>query len=195
MPASNFADLIISKIKSAIGDNSDNYNSNTPNLANKAISEGITEYLKNNTTVPITYSGIIPSVPPVPDPVVTDILNIEGSCAPISSTGEFNSWILDLSEKIQSGFFLGSGNLGITSTTPNSVLCFMSGPPLALTQDELKNLHISNMNSEEPNRIIWEYICQKIIIWLNSIPGISFPGINTNSGSQGVGTVVKIIVI
>ena len=192
MPASDFADLIISEMKSAIGQNGENFTKDTPNIANKTIAKAITTYLLNNTTVSVSYSGIIPGTPPVPDPTVTDVLRITGECKVPGVSDNFDSWVSEIGSNIQNGFFLENGLAGVTTTSPNSILCF-DGTPLSIKRDEIKSIHEGNFN--DPQKAVWEFICERIITWLSNISGIPFPGKNINSESQGEGTVVKIIVI
>ena len=186
MPASSFADIIIDNLDSAIGKDSSKFSKSTPDSANKAIADAITSYLLDNTTITVSYTGIIPGTPPSPDPVVVDILEIEGKCEPPGTATNFNDWILDLGAKIQNGFFLSKGKAGITTEVPKSIKCF-TGLPLIIDRDsKLKSVHEGNIDN--PQKAIWETICSEIINWLNSISGIPFTGKNEKSGSKGSGT-------
>ena len=188
MSASSFAELIIGKLESAIGKDGTAFTENTPSIANKAIANAVTEYLIKNTKITVQYTGMIPGTPPVPDPTVIDVLEIEGNCEPPSIADNFNTWISDLGSKIQSGFFLGKGKAGVVTTKPKSVNCFI-GVPLLIDVTEIKSIHLGNLeNTNDPQKVIWEYICNKIILWLCGIRGIPFSGKNDKTGSKGTGT-------
>lgn len=187
MPASSFADVIISKLNSAIGRNGDNYTSGTPGIANIAIAEGVTDYLLANTSILVGYSGIIPGTPPIPDPTVVDTESITGMCAPPVGD-EFDEWVSDLESKIVSGFFIGPGQIGVTSIAPTN--CFMSG--LSITRDDIKSVHTGNLN--DPQKAVWTKICSQILLWLNSCNIGGYGAINTSTGSSGSATVTKTIV-
>lgn len=84
MSKSAFAQAIISKLKSSIGTSGKDYSAGSASAAMSAVAAGITEYLIANTTVMVSYVGVIPGVPPTPDPLVTDSFKIMGSCAPLA---------------------------------------------------------------------------------------------------------------
>ena len=188
MSALNFADTIIAKLNSAIGAKGENYTSSTPRIANTAIAEGITEYLLANTTISITYSGIIPSTPPVTDPVVSDVESITGQCTPPEGT-EFDNWVSSLERNIVTGFFIGPGKLGITSIVPTN--CFRSG--LNLSRESIKSVHLGSIN--DPQRAVWVEICSRILLWLNSSNIGGYTAKNILSGSTGSAVVVKTTVL
>ena len=184
MPASSFADTIIAKLNSAIGRNGENYKSSTPNIANKAIAEGVTEYLLSNTMISIAYSGIIPGTPPIPDPTVSDVEEITGKCAPPSGT-EFDVWVSSLESNIVSGFFIGPGKIGVTSIAP--INCFHPG--LSLTREDIKSVHTGNL--DDPQKAVWTKICSQILLWLNSCNIGGYPAANSSTGSTGSASVIK----
>lgn len=189
MPASSFADIIISKLNSAIGRDGFSYSSSTPGIANKAIAEGVTDYLLANTSILVSYSGIIPGTPPIPDPTVIDTESITGKCDPPEGD-EFDEWVSDLESKIVSGFFIGPGQVGVTSTSPNSINCFASG--LSITRDDIKSVHTNNL--DDPQKLVWTKICSEILLWLNSCNIGGYGAINSSTGSSGSATVTKTIV-
>ena len=194
MPANLLADKIISELKNEIGTEGDKYDSSTPMKANKAIAKAITDYLKQNTMIAISYIGTIPSVPPVPDPLVADMFKITGNCAPASATN-FDAWLMQLSLNIQTGFQLETkGTAGLICSAPT--LCFMGVTPFVGNQIMLglKGLHQSNEDS--PQKPVWTAISNLIWTWLNSMV-VPTPFLCNNSltGSTGTGMITKITVI
>lgn len=184
MPASSFADLMISKLESSIGKDGYSYSSSTPNIANQAVAEGITEYLTQNTTINITYAGVMPNGSP--DPIVTDVCKVTGTCSPPSGT-EFDPWIKSLESNIVSGFFIDRGTAGVTPLAPkNSYL-----PGLSLNRSMIQSVHESNL--EDPQKPVWETICNAILIWLNATNAGPYPA--STSSSTGTATVIKTTVI
>lgn len=190
MPADKFAEAIISEMKSAIGQGGGSFDSNTPIKANQAIAKAITNYLTKNTKIVVSYSGVITSTG-LPDPLVADTLSITGECKPPGTASNFETWILELGLNIQNGFFLSDGTAGIVPTTPSP--CFV-GSPLEILGDDIKQIHISNLDSENLQKHIWEFICDKIITWLNIMVGAPYTGENSKTGSVGAGASTKTIV-
>lgn len=189
MPADKFAEAIISEMKSAIGQGGGSFDSNTPIKANQAIAKAITNYLTENTKIVVSYSGVITSTG-LPDPLVADTLSITGECKPPGTASNFETWVLELGLNIQSGFFLSNGDLGIV---PVPSPCFV-GSPLEILGDDLKQVHVNNLDSEDLQKLIWEFICNKIITWLNLMMGAPYTGVNSKTGSVGAGASTKTIV-
>lgn len=190
--ASKMADSIISELKKEIGNEGDKFDTSTPIKANKAIAKAITDYLKQNTQVAISYGGIITATG-IPDPLVADMFSITGNCAPAMGTN-FDAWLMQLVLNIQTGFQLQTvGNLGLVCGTPT--LCFM-GTPFVGSQTilNLKNVHESN--KEDPLKAIWYTICNAICTWLNSLV-VPTPFSCTNPAliSTGPGFITKITVL
>lgn len=189
MPADKFAEAIISEMKSAIGQGGESFDNSTPIKANQAIAKAITDYLTENTKIVVSYSGVITSTG-LPDPLVVDTLSIVGTCKPPGTASNFETWILELGLNIQNGFLLSNGTAGIV---PAPSPCFV-GSPLVILGEELKQLHINNLDSEDLQKLIWEFICNKIIAWLNLMIGAPYTGVNSNTGSVGAGASTKTIV-
>lgn len=190
MSASSFADSIISKLSSAIGTDGSNFTSASASLAMTAVATGITEYLIANTMVMVSYAGIIPSVPTVPDPLVTDTFSIIGTCAPTGPSNSFDDWISQIEANIISGFQLApKGNAGLVFPT----VPFMT-PGITLTQAILTAAH--DINDESPQKKIWELVCNGIMAWINGTAMNVTPGAANNSltGSTGTATITKIII-
>lgn len=194
MPANLLADKIISEIQNEIGTKGEKYDSSSPMKANKAIAKAITDYLKQNTMVAISYVGIIPGVPPIPDPLVSDMFKVTGNCSPASATN-FDAWLSQLSLNIQTGFQLESkGTVGLMCGAPT--LCFMGVTPFIGSQMilGLKGLHQANL--DDPTKLIWTTISNVIWTWLNSmVVPTPFLCNNPMTGSTGTGMITKITVI
>lgn len=191
MSKSSFAKTIISKIKTAIGTDGNNYSSNSASLAMKAVANGITEYLIANTTITVTYAGIIPGVPPVNDPVITDSFQIVGACAPTGPSNSFDAWIKQIEANIIAGFALApSGKAGVV---------FVQKPFLSVgimtMQSILKANH--NISDDNPQQKIWEIICGGIMDWINGIAINTTPGIASRPSASSTGTacITKISVL
>lgn len=183
MSASKFANIIIDKLNSTIGGDASDFNSETPKKANIAIAEGITEYLLNNVKISIKYVGNTTTTPPSPY-TTTDSCGITGSCAPLSGI-TFDSWVKDIENNIVSGFFIDNG-IEVKPTIPSPAFI----PGLILLQEDVKIIHLSNINN--PQKPVWEFICQKIIDWLEKIVSIPYSSITETPPSTGISTVTKI---
>lgn len=107
-----------------------------PNTVAKAIET----YLLSNTLVTVSYSGIIPGTPPVPDPIVIDVLKIKGTCAPLNNSS-FDSYVKTIESGIVSGFELDMGLAGVIPSAPT--LAFKIG--IDLVQDHIKAVHKSQL--------------------------------------------------
>lgn len=186
MPAEDFANTIIKKLKDNIGVDGSKYTSSTPSKANQAIADGITEYILDNTNVQIGYAGTISGT--TPDPIVADVCEVTGKCPPPTGT-TFNEWIKSLESSIISGFNIGTGKAGVTPIMPTPV--FVTG--LVISQNDIKSIHVDNL--DDPQKPIWTFIANSIMNWINSsTSGITYSATNTNSGSTGTATIVKIII-
>lgn len=193
MSSSSFASLVCSKIKSAAGSDGGKFNSGTPAKCQAAIAAAITEYLLANVTVHITYSGMTTSSPSKKDSVTTDTLKITGSCATMSTPGDYSGWLADLQSKIAAGFtVLPPGTNAVTTT-------FLPFNPasgsLTIAQSNLKSAHEGNWDN--PMQKTWEVVCKGIMDWINSSAGCNpaaaaVPA--TRPGSAGTATLTKIVV-
>lgn len=194
MSSSSFASLICSKIQGAAGTDGGKFSSSTPAQCQSAIAAAITEYLLANVTVHITYSGMTTSSPSKKDSVTTDTMKITGSCAAMSTPGDYASWIADLQSKIAAGFtVLPPGTNAVTTT----FLPFNpSSGSLSITQSNLKSAHEGNW--DDPMQKTWEVVCQGIMDWINSSAGCN-PAATavpaTRPGSAGTASLVKIVVV
>lgn len=191
MSKTAFAQVIISKLKAAIGINGENYTSDSAVSAMNAVAQGITEYLIANTTVTISYSGIVASAYPYPDPVVVDTFKIVGACATPNPANDFDSWIQRIESNIIAGFQLApQGNAGIV---------FQQKPFLnsgiTTRQSDLKSIH--DVLDEDPQLKVWEVVCEGIMDWINST------ALNSTSGaasrptapSTGTASITKITIV
>lgn len=190
MSKSDFASTIISKLDSSIGKDGSSYTEGSVTSAMKAVAEGITDYLIANTEVKISYTGIIASTPPVPDPVVSDTFKITGKCAPTGASDSFDSWIKQIESNIIAGFMLDKqGTNGVVFATKPFMI---SG--ISLTQSVLKAAH--DIQDEEPQHKVWEIVCGGIMDWLNGAAMNTIPGTATrpSANSAGTASIVKITV-
>lgn len=191
MSKADFAKTIIKKLKDSIGTDGQKYKSSSATSAMAAVAEGITDYLKENTKVMISYTGVIPGVPPVTDPVVADTLKITGACAPPSASNSFETWLLAIQTNIVAGFVLDpeGGEAGVIFPT----VPFLA-PGVTTTQANLKSAH--KVDDTDPQQKIWEIVCGGIMDWINGSAMNTVPGAatNSNSGSAGMGTITKIII-
>lgn len=185
-----FAQTIIGKLKSAISTDGLGYTQGSAALAMTAVAQGITEYLIANTTVAITYAGMVAAVPPYPDPIVVDTFKIVGSCAPPSPANNFDSWIKQIESNIIAGFQLAPmGSAGVV---------FAQKPFLnigiATRQDNLKAVH--NVLDEDPQLKVWEIVCGGIMDWINSIAlnSVPAPASRPTAPSTGMASITKITI-
>lgn len=188
MSKSAFAQTIISKLKSAIGTDGSSFSSGTATAAMAAVANGITEYLIANTTVTITYAGIIPGTPPVNDPTVSDTFQIVGFCAPTGPSNSFDAWIKQIEANIIAGFTLApAGKAGVVFVQKP----FLS-TGIATMQSMLKTNH--DVSDENPQQKIWEIVCGGIMDWINSTAMNATPGAATHTppGSAGTASITKI---
>lgn len=190
MSKTTFAQTIIGKLKAAISTDGLSYTSGSATSAMSAVAQGITEYLIANTTVTISYAGVVAAVPPYPDPVVIDTFKIIGNCAPPSPSDSFDSWIRQIESNIIAGFQLAPmGNAGIV---------FAQKPFLnigiATSQGDLKAIH--DVSDKDPQLKVWEIVCGGIMDWINGIAMNSIPGSASRptAPSTGVASITKITI-
>lgn len=188
-----FASLIISKLKSAIGTDGTTYASDTPDKAQKAIADAITEYLIKNTSVKISYSGILASGTGT-DPTVEDSMKISGKCSVIGKPTSFLAWVDNVQQVIASSFsVISPGEKGVaTDFKPFN----QTAKALAIQQKDL--LAAYQNNTKAPAQNVWEVICGKILDWLNSELGknptaVGLPATRTGV-SSGTASLVSISV-
>lgn len=186
-----FAELIIAKMKDALGTCGADYTYDTPAIAMKAIADAITEYLLANTTVTISYAGIKTIPAYEPDPIVTDTYDIAGQCAPPPVCRNFDTWIRHIESNILAGFKLGPiGKIGVLfSAIPFTI------PGMKITQADIFAL-CSNPGMDIQLRV-WEAICDDILNWLNNIAMNTTPGPATRAAwpSSGTSAITKIVVV
>lgn len=161
-----FANHVIEKLQASISTNGATYTSDTPINAQRAIAEAITEYLVANTTINISYVGILTNGGSS-DQVVSDAMKITGQCAEIGKPSDFISWVNKIQSVIASSFtVLSPGQNGVTvSFKPFNP----SQGALIVQQEELASA--SQNNQQRPSQAVWEVICGKILDWLTSETG------------------------
>lgn len=190
MPASDFASLILTQLKGAIGTEGSSYNEGTASLAMTTVANAITQYIIANTTIVITYAGTLTTTPPSPDPIVMDTFNIMGSVAPPGPSNSFDDWIRQIETNIIAGFSLSPmGNGGVVF--PQNPF---SNPGITTSQSLLKAKH--DIADKSPQQGVWEVVCQGIMDWINGLAINSTPGAATRpSGpSAGTATITKITI-
>lgn len=192
MSKTSFANMILSKLQSAIGNDGSKYTNTTSALTQIAIAEAITQYLKENTIVTISYNGVLTSGGA--DVIASDTMKIAGSCTPIPTPSNFNAWVAALQSSISSAFLVSPPSTQgvVTTFQPFSSIT----GALQISQSDLKAAH--NSNPKAPALPVWEVICDKIISWLNSSLGKNPTAVGiaaTRAGiSSGTATLVSISV-
>lgn len=193
MGASAFASLICSKIQAAVGSDGGAFNVGTPPLCQAAIAEGITEYLIANTVVNISYTGMTTTAPSSPDPVVADVLQITGACAPMGTPTGYDEWLMDLQQKIADGFTVLSPGEALVTTV------FQPFNPavgaLQIPQDGLLSAY--GDSRDDPMLKVWEVVCQGIMDWINSSDGCNPAAVEvaaTRPASAGTASLVNIVI-
>lgn len=182
MSKSAFATTIIDKINSAIGRAGQDYTEGSAYSAMEAVAQGITEYLIQNTTVTIQYTGTIQSSKPSPDPVVADTFSIVGSCAPTGPSNDFDDWIKQIESNIIAGFQLAPmGNAGVVF--PQFPFANLGLPTV---KADLTAAH--DVLDEDPQQKIWEIVCGGIMDWINSSAMNAVPGAATRPSAPSTGT-------
>lgn len=182
-----FANHIIEKLQASISTNGATYTADTPINAQRAIAEAITEYLIANTTINISYTGMLINGG-ANDPILSDTMKITGKCAEIGKPSDFISWVNKIQSVIASSFTVFSpGQNGVSvSFKPFNP----SQGALIIQQAELATA--SQNNQQRPSQAAWEVICGKIIDWLTSEAGknpqaktlsATRPGISTGTAT------------
>ena len=190
MSKSLFASTIIDKLNAAIGRMGNSYSEGTAFSAMDALAQGITEYLIQNTIVTVQYTGVIPAVAPVPDPVTTDTFKIVGQCAPTGPSNHFNEWIRQLEANIIAGFQLApSGELGVVFAQKP----FLT-PGIITLREQLTAIH--DVLDEDPQYKVWEVICGGIMDWINTIAmnPASSAASRPSAPSSGTAVITKITI-
>lgn len=190
MSKSAFAQKIISELKGAIGKDGQKYTESSATSAMAAVAKAITDYLIANTKVTIAYSGTIPGTPPSPDPTVSDVFEIVGSCAPPSPSDSFDSWIKEIEANIIAGFKLAAAGKAkvVFAQTPFAIT------GITTVQSMLKSNH--DVSDEDPQQKIWEIVCGGIMDWINGTAMNTTPGGATHppAGSSGTANITKITI-
>lgn len=186
MAASDLAKLIQSQIVSTVGLDPSGYNEGTPTLVNTAIANAITQYILSNVSVSSTYSGMLPTTPPSPDPIVSDSHSVVGAMIPPSGS-KFKDWVSSLVSGISNGFTIATGVAGVTALEP--VFLSLADIDDASLQESMKSA--SEDNKDDPFLPVWEKVSQAII---NAISSGTYEtpsaGQNIVSGSTGTVTFV-----
>lgn len=181
MSKTAFASLIISKLKAAIGTDGSIYTSDTPTKAQQAIANAITEYLVANTSVKISYTGVLTSGTGA-DSVVDDTMKIQGKCSTIGKPSDFLSWVNDIQSAIAPSFsVISPGAKGV-------IVSFKPFNPttkaLTISQSDLLSAYQNNIDN--PVQVVWEVICGKILDWLNSASGKNPSAVSLTATRTGV---------
>lgn len=190
MPAQAFAQAIIGQLNGAIGTDGNSFTTGSASIAMTAVATAMTNYIVANTLVTVTYAGIIPGVPPSPDPLITDVFNIIGTVAPTGPSDGFDSWIKLIEANIIAGFTLAPmGTAGLVFPTVP-----FANPGIMTTQAQLYAVH--DITDASPQLKVWTVVCQGIMDWINGLAFNAVPGACTNSktGSAGTASIVKIVI-
>lgn len=184
MSASLFASTIIDKVNAAIGRVGQNYTESSVYTAMEAVAQGITEYIIQNTTVTVQYTGMVQVAVPYPDPVVADTFTVVGNCAPTGPSDHFDDWIRKIETNIITGFDLTpSGTAGITFAQKPFLV-----PGIPTLRSQLTAAY--DISDEDPQHKVWEIICGGIMDWINGIAMNVTPGAATRPLGPSVGTAV-----
>ena len=166
MSKESFANLIITKLNGTLGQSGSAYSSSTPKQAQAVIGEAITEYLIANTTITISYNGVL-NTGGGADVIVSDTMKIMGNCSLTSAPSSFEGWITTLQSAIASAFTV------VSPSTQGVVVTFQpfnsTTGALQIPQANLKVAHEGNPKS--PTLAVWTVICGGILDWLNSSLG------------------------
>lgn len=182
MPVRTLTNQIISGLESSIGRDGQDYNSTTPVTANISIAKSLTEYITANTSILLTYAGVLPNGSP--DPIISGTNRLIGAIPPVSGR-DWTSWVSELETNVTTSLLIGPSI--ITPVSPT--LGLIKG--LVLPQEGIKTTHEGNL--EDPQIAVWDFISQGIFNWINSNPGVvTFPA--TTGASTGVATITKIII-
>lgn len=180
MSKESFANAIINKLSTSIGTNGANYTNATAGVAQRAIAEAITEYLVANTTITISYNGVLNSGGA--DIITSDTMKIVGACTLTTPPTQFSNWVATLQAAISSAFLVQSPSTQgvITSFQPFSNIV----GALQIPQTDLKNAHESNLNN--PTLSVWSVVCGSILSWLNSNAGKNSAAIAVPASRTGI---------
>lgn len=182
MPVRSLTNQIISNLDSSIGKDGYSYNSSTPITANISIAKSLTEYITENTSILLTYVGVLPNGSP--DPIVSGTNKLTGVIPPISGR-DWNSWVNELETNITTSLLIAPSIISPVSPTFGLI------KGLVLSQEGIKSVHENNL--QDPQVAVWDFISQGIFTWINSNPGVvTFPA--TTGASVGVATITKIII-
>lgn len=106
---------------------------------NKELAKVLGDYLVANIQVAISYAGIIPGTPPVPDPIVADVLPMTGSISSLSNV-DFDTWVQSVETGIMTGLQLSDP--GLMKVKPMAPLVvFKKGLSTLLNQNVIYNIH------------------------------------------------------
>lgn len=190
MSKESFAALIVKALDTTIGNSGSTYSASTAILAQKAIAEAITRYLIANTSIVISYDGVLNAGGA--DVIASDTMKITGSCKIPDTPSQFDAWVAALQSSIASGFVVKSPSTqGVTATFQPFSDVFGA---LQISQLKLKIAHENNII--DPALSVWMVICGGILDWLNSISGknptvVSVPATRAEI-SSGTATFVSI---
>lgn len=183
MGKTTFASLIITKLRAAVGTDGATYTVITPEAAQRAIADAITEYLIANTTISISYAGTLNTGSGV-DSITTDTMKINGKCDTIGKPSDFVSWVNKIQAVIASSFSVASPGIGGVATT------FKPFNPtagaLTVTLSDLNSAYKNNPS--DPTQVVWEAVCEKILSWLNSEVGKNPTATAVTATRAGVST-------
>lgn len=104
----------------------------------KELAKVLTDYLTTNIQVPITYVGVIPGTPPVPDPIVADVLKVKGEISSLSNS-TFDEFVASIEEGVMGFKVEDPGLAGVKPVAPLSL--FKKGLTIILTQKDIKSIH------------------------------------------------------
>lgn len=185
-----FAQTVISKVAAAIGTSGSDFSSSSASSAMAAIASGISEYIVANTSIAVSYKGMIPGSPPVADPLIADSFKVVGVCAPPSPSNSFDTWVKQIETNIMAGFqFAPSGKAGVV----------MAGLPFAKPGLIIAQANITTAvqsNAQNLQLKVWEVICGGVMDWINSSAAspMVFTASNRATLSVGTASIVKITI-
>lgn len=182
MSKESFASTIVDKLRASVGSDGSMYSQNTATLAQSAISEAITEYLIANTTINISYDGVLTSGGA--DVILSDTMKIAGKCVLSTVPSQYDAWIETLQSSIASAFMVQSPS---TQGVVTEFLPFNNQVgALKIPQSNLKSAHSSNLNN--PALAVWTELCGGIMDWLNSETGKNASAMSVVASRTGIST-------
>lgn len=194
MSAITFAQSIIGKLESSIGTSGKDFTATSAGMAMAAVAQAISEYIVANTTVTVSYAGVMTATG-TPDPMVLETFTVTGQCAPTGPSDSFDGWIHQIESNIIAGFMLSQSGLKGLGFVQSPFLT----PGIAISQSNLKSTH--DVSDTNPQLKVWTVVCQGIMDWINGpamnpTPGpASFPALSPTPVSSGVATITKIIIV